>query len=340
MGRHCAVMLLLALLLGGVGRASPVSAPSPVTELILHVDATTTIAIVLLTNSGACTLINSNSNAAAVDLGQASLTGATSCATYSGFGVYQLATSLNVEATCSGTCTNWNLTAQLNSSAQTGTTWKLGSTNLTTASQTVASGLTYGVGNSEALALTVDLLTAQSGALQQGITFTASANGGSGATATATLNAEAINQPGISIFLAADASGAPVTGGAFNASLNFGTVAAIGSLPTGVTRPTVTASSFTVATIVDIDVEKSGGFSSSNYTMRAALAAAAPTGLTYQADGVTLTTSPQTITSAGTYNTNQAYALDIVVKTAAPASGGPTVGALLSDTIDFTATAN
>ena len=106
------------------------------------------------------------------------------------------------------------------------------------------------------------------------------------------------------------------------------------------TRPAVTASSFTVATIVDIDVEKSGGFSSSNYTMRAALGAATPTGLTYQADGVTLTTSAQSITSTGTYNANQAYTLDIVIKTASPASGGPTVGALLSDTIDFTATAN
>jgi hypothetical protein len=32
--------------------------------------------------------------------------------------------------------------------------------------------------------------------------------------------------------------------------------------------------------------------------------------------------------------------LDIVISTAAPGSGGPTVGSLLSDTIDFTATAN
>ena len=54
----------------------------------------------------------------------------------------------------------------------------------------------------------------------------------------------------------------------------------------------------------------------------------------------TLATSAQTITSTGTYNANQAYTLDIVIKTASPASGGPTVGALLSDTIDFTATAN
>ena len=339
MGRHCAVALLLALLLGGVGRASPVVAPSPATEPILHVDATTTIALVLLTSSGACPLVNSNSNAAAIDLGQANLSTHTSCATYSTSAKnYVLSTSLNAEATCTGTCTNWNLSARLNSAAQTGTTWFVGTTNLTTTDQTIGSSLAYGAVQNGPVQLTVDTLNAPTGALQQGITITASANGSSG-TASATLNIEEINQPGIAIFLAADASGAPVTGGAFNAALNFGTVAAAGSLPTGVTRPTSTASSFTVETIVDIDVEKSGGFASSNYTMRAALAATAPTGLTYQADGVTLTTSPQTITSTGAYAI-QAYTLDIVISTKAPGSGGPTVGSLLSDAIDFTATAN
>ena len=332
------MILLLALLLGGVGRAAPVTPSSPSTELILHIDATTTIALVLLTSSGACPLVNSNSNAAAIDLGQASLSAATSCAGYSSGRTYQLSTSLNAEATCTGTCTNWNLSARLNAAAQTGTTWFVGTSNLTTTDQTIGSNLAYGAVQNGPVQLTVNTSNAPTGALQQAITITATANGSS-ATASATLNVEEINQPGISIFLAADASGAPVTGGAFNAALNFGTVSAAGSLPTGVTRPTVTASSFTVATIVDIDVEK-GGLSSSNYTMRAALAAAAPTGLTYLANGVALTTSAQTITSTGTYNTNQAYTLDIVVKTAAPASGGPTVGALLSDTIDFTATAN
>jgi hypothetical protein len=339
MGRHCAVTLLLALLLGGVGRASGVTASPGSTELILQVDATTTIAIVLLTSSGACTLVNSNSNAAAIDLGQASLSAATSCASYSSGRTYQLSTSLNAEATCTGTCTNWNLSARLNSAAQTGTTWFVGTSNLTTSDQTIGSNLAYGAVQNGPIQLTVNTSTAPTGALQQAITITASANGAS-ATASATLNIEEINQPGISIFLAEDTSGAPVSGGAFNASLNFGTVAAAGSLPTGVTRPAVTASSFTVATIVDINVQKSGGFSSSNYTMRAALGAATPTGLTYQADGVTLTTSAQTLTSTGTYNTNQPYTLDIVISTKAPGSGGPTVGALLSDTIDFTATAN
>ena len=340
MGRQCAMILLLALLLGGVGRASPVAPSSQSTELILHIDVSTTIALVLLTNSGACTLVNSNSNATAMNLGEASSSAATSCATYSnGSGTYKLSTSLNAEATCSGTCTNWNLSARLNSAAQTGTTWFVGTSNLTTSDQTIGSNLSYGAVQNGPVQLSVSTSNAPTGALQQAITITATANGAS-ATASATLNVEEINQPGISIFLAADASGAPVTGGAFNAALNFGTVSAAGSLPTGVTRPTVTASSFTVATIVDIDVQKSGGFSSSNYTMRAALAATAPTGLTYLANGVTLTTSAQTLTSTGTYNTNQAYTLDIVVKTAAPASGGPTVGALLSDSINFTATAN
>jgi hypothetical protein len=74
--------------------------------------------------------------------------------------------------------------------------------------------------------------------------------------------------------------------------------------------------------------------------MRGALAAIAPTGLTYKANGIILTTSAQTITSTGSYDTNQAYTLAIVVSTAAPGSGGPAVGSSLSDTIDFTATAN
>ncbi len=337
MGRHCAVTLLLALLLGGVGRASAVDDPSAPTELILQVDAVTTIALVL-TSSAACTLVNSNSNAAALDLGQASLSSGSSCATYASGSTYQLSTSMDVEATCSGTCTNWNLTAQLGSAAQTGTTWRLGFTNLNTAAQTIASSLQYGVANAEALRLTVSTSSAPTGALQQTIMFTASGNG-SGATATATLNAQEINNPGIAIFLVADASGAPITGGAFNAALDFGTIAAAGSLPAGVTRTSVSGSSFTVATFVDLNVEK-GGFSSSSYTMRAALAATTPTGLTYKANGVTLTTSAQTITNAGIYNSNQAYTLDIVVSTAAPGAGGPNVGTLLSDTIDFTATAN
>jgi hypothetical protein len=339
MGRQCAMILLLALLLGGVGRAASVASPSQSTELILHVDVSTTIALVLLTTSGACALVNSNSDAVAMNLGEASSSTNTSCATYTNGSNYKLATSLQAEATCTGTCTNWNLSAKLNSAAQTGTTWYVGTSNLTTTNQTIGTNLAYGTLQNGPVDLTVNTSSAPTGALQQGITITATANGSS-ATATASLNVEEINQPGISIFLAADASGAPVTGGAFNASLNFGTVGAAGALPTGVTRPAVTASSFTVATIVDIDVEKSGGFSSSNYTMRAALAAGTPTGLTYLADGVTLTTSSQTITSTGSYNTNQPYTLDIVISTASPGSGGPSVGSLLSDTIDFTATAN
>jgi hypothetical protein len=337
MGRHCAVTLLLALLLSGVGRASTVDEPSAPTELILQVDAVTTIEL-LLTSSAACTLVNSNSSAAAIDFGQASLSAGTSCATYSSGSTYALSTSINVEAICSGTCTNWNLTAQLSSAAQTGTTWRLGSTNLTSAAQTIASSLPYGTLHAEALRLTVNSSSAPSGALQQTIMFAASGNG-SGTLATATLNAQEINQPGIAILLAADASGAPITGGAFNAALDFGTIAAAGSLPTGVTRTSVSGSSFTVATFVDLDVEK-GGVSSSSYTMRAALAGATPIGLTYKANGITLTTSAQTITNSGAYNTNQPYTLDIVVSTAAPGSGGPNVGTLLSDTIDFTATAN
>ncbi|MBV8151519.1 MAG: hypothetical protein JO101_06455 [Candidatus Eremiobacteraeota bacterium] len=136
----------------------------------------------------------------------------------------------------------------------------------------------------------------------------------------------------------ADASGVAMTGGAFDAAVNLGTVEAYGSLPAGVSRGAVTAT-YTVSTPVDIDVEL-GGFASSNYTLQANLAAAAPTGLSYKVNATTLTTSAQTVTTTGSYNTNQAYTLGVIISTAAPGAGGPSVGTALTSTIDFTATAN
>jgi leucyl aminopeptidase len=70
------------------------------------------------------------------------------------------------------------------------------------------------------------------------------------------------------------------------------------------------------------------------------LAAAAPTGLSYKVDAVTLTTVSQTIQVNGAYNADIAHNLDLVVSTAAPGAGGPAVGTPITTTINFTATAN
>jgi len=101
----------------------------------------------------------------------------------------------------------------------------------------------------------------------------------------------------------------------------------------------VTAGNFTVRTIFDVNVIE-GGLTSANYTLTAALAAAAPTGFAYQVDAVTLTTVAQTITTTGAYNADVAHNLSLVVSTAAPGAGGPAVGTPITATLNFTATAN
>ena len=107
----------------------------------------------------------------------------------------------------------------------------------------------------------------------------------------------------------------------------------------GVTRPSVTAANFTVRTIFDVQVI-SGGLNSTTYTLTANLAAAAPTGMNYKVDAVTLTTALQTIQVNGAYNIDIAHNLDLIVSTAAPGAGGPAVNTPITTTINFTATAN
>jgi hypothetical protein len=335
-----------------LGRASPIAAATPYTPLILHINATTTLTLVLLTDTGgSCTLVNSNSNFAAIDLGGATYGAQTfGCPTWSHPGgspvgnPYTLTTSLNIEATCSGSCANWSLSAELPAAAATGLTWSLGGTALTNSQQVIASNIAYGTAQNESFALKVVTVgighSAAAGQVSQAIDFTATDTTSATSTATATLNAEEINEPGISMFLVQDASGVAVAGGAFNASLNLGTVSAFGSLAPGVTRPSVTSSNFTVQTLFDIDVEQ-GNLGSANYTLQAALAVPNPFGggSTFELNSVSLTTSYQTITSTGTYATDEAYTLDIVISTAAPGAGGPSLGAS-TNTIDLMATAN
>ncbi len=159
-------------------------------------------------------------------------------------------------------------------------------------------------------------------------------------TATGVINGTLVNKNGISIQFDTDPAGVTLGAAGTNAATaNFGTVSAFGPLSAGVTRPSVTAANFTVRTIFDVQVVQ-GGLNSTTYTLTANLAAAAPTGMNYKVDAVTLTTALQTIQVNGAYNTAIAHNLDLVILTAAPGAGGPAVNTPITTTINFTATAN
>jgi len=159
-------------------------------------------------------------------------------------------------------------------------------------------------------------------------------------TASGVINGTLVNKNGISIQFDSDPAGVTLgAAGTSAATANFGTVSAFGPLAAGVTRPSVTAANFTVRTIFDVQVIQ-GGLNSTTYTLTANLAAAAPTGLNYKVDAVTLTTALQTIQVNGAYNTAIAHNLDLVILTAAPGAGGPAVNTPVTTTINFTATAN
>jgi hypothetical protein len=159
-------------------------------------------------------------------------------------------------------------------------------------------------------------------------------------TANGTINATLVNKSGLTLVF--DTAGGGVTlgnSGTSAASASFGIISAFGPLSAGVTRPTVGPTTFTVQTVFDVNVIE-GGLTSANYTLTANLAAAAPTGMTYKIDAVSLTTAAQTITTNGTYNADVAHNLGLVVSMAAPGAGGPAVGFPITATINFTATAN
>jgi hypothetical protein len=159
-------------------------------------------------------------------------------------------------------------------------------------------------------------------------------------TATGTINTTLVNKSGISlIFVTAPGNVNLGNSGTSSASANFGIISAFGTLSAGVTRPTVGPTTFTVQTSFDIDVIE-GGLTSANYTLTANLAAAAPTGISYKVDTVSLTTAAQTIQANGTYNTNVLHNLGLVVSMSPPGAGGPAVGFPITATINFTATAN
>src|SRR5882724_3454769 len=153
-------------------------------------------------------------------------------------------------------------------------------------------------------------------------------------TATGTLTVTATVNSSINLVFNNDAAGVPLSSGAGTntATLNFGNVSAFGALAANITR-TTTATNFTVSTPVDVLVTKANS-ASANYTLKAQLGAADAVN-TWQVGGNTVTSAAQaTITATGAYaaNNNFPVAITIPFTTAN--------GTVISNTINYTATAN
>lgn len=152
-------------------------------------------------------------------------------------------------------------------------------------------------------------------------------------TANGTLTVTATVQGSINLVFNSDPAGVPLGGAGTNAAtLAFGNVSAFGAVSAGVVR-TVAANSFTVSSAVDVLVSKTNS-ASANYKLTAQLGAADAVN-TWQVGGNTVTNAAATtLTSTGTYaaNTNFPVAITVPFTTAS--------GTLISNTINYTATAN
>jgi hypothetical protein len=146
-------------------------------------------------------------------------------------------------------------------------------------------------------------------------------------TVTATVNGS------IQLVFNSDASGVALSGAGTNtATLAFGNVSAFGAVGAGIVR-TTTATTFTVSSAVDVQVSKTNS-ASANYTLKAQLGAADAVN-TWQVGGVAVTNAAQsTLTATGAYaaNTNFPVAITVPFTTAS--------GTLISNTINYQATAN
>lgn len=159
-------------------------------------------------------------------------------------------------------------------------------------------------------------------------------------SASGTLNVQLTNTSAIVMLLNSNPNGIALgNAGTSAATMDFGSVADYSSsLGTGVSESSG-KQSFTVSSPFDLRIEM-GGTSSTSYTLTAALAANAPTGMAIEMNNVSLTTAAQTITTTGTYFSNSSHTVKLVISTAASGSGGPATGTQLTSTIDLTATAN
>ena len=153
-------------------------------------------------------------------------------------------------------------------------------------------------------------------------------------TASGTLTVTATVNGSISLVFNSDAAGVALSSGAGTntATLAFGNVSAFGAIAAGIVRST-TAVSFTVSSAVDVLVTKANS-ASANYTLKAQLGAADATN-TWTVGLVAVTNAgPATITATGAYAANSNFPVAITVPFATAS------GTVISNTINYTATAN
>jgi hypothetical protein len=153
-------------------------------------------------------------------------------------------------------------------------------------------------------------------------------------TATGTLTVTATVQGSIGLVFNSDAAGVALASGAGTntATLAFGNVSAFGAVAAGIVR-TTTATTFTVSSAVDVLVSKTNS-ASANYKLTAQLGAADAVN-TWQVGGVTVTNAAAaTIAATGTYAANANFPVAITVPFTTAS------GTLISNTINYTATAN
>jgi hypothetical protein len=130
-----------------------------------------------------------------------------------------------------------------------------------------------------------------------------------------------------------DSSGVALTGtGTSSATLAFGTVQAYGgTVATGETRTVNGTTDYTYSSPFDVLVTKANSASTS-YTLDASLNASDATN-TWAIDSTTLTTTPQAVTTTGSYGSDEAHTLSLTIPFSETTSS-------ISNTINFTATAN
>lgn len=165
-------------------------------------------------------------------------------------------------------------------------------------------------------------------ALMIGFTSVASAQ-----TASGTLTVTATVTGSINLVFNSDAAGVALTGSGTNAAtLAFGNVSAFGAIGAGIVR-TTTATDFTVSSPVDVQVTKTNS-ASANYTLTAQLGAADATNA-WSVGGVAVTSAAaSTITATGAYAANSNFPVAITVPFTTAS------GTNISNTINYTATAN
>jgi hypothetical protein len=152
-------------------------------------------------------------------------------------------------------------------------------------------------------------------------------------TASGTLTVTATVNGSIQLVFNSNGAGVALTGSGTNtATLAFGNVSAFGAIGGGIVR-TTTASNFTVSSAVDVQVSKTNS-ASANYTLQAQLGAADAVN-TWTVGGVAVTSAGQsTLTATGAYTANANFPVAITVPFTTAS------GTLISNTINYTATAN